>query len=188
MADRPFTRDATRCFGPGVADMKGGLAVAAHAARLLADGPRPFRLVELVSVPDEESRPAAFETLDRLAGYDAVLVLEPGEWSEFVQVSFEMLPLGLMAIGGEVRFYLRSVEPELELYASPVDIDPEEPVAPVSEPVEDSAELAAAGDSTPRRNLIQPQPGSSPRAASHEGRASGRASGSTATFSSTVGL
>ncbi len=78
VADRPFTRDATRCFGPGVADMKGGLAVAAHAARLLADGPRPFRLVELVSVPDEESRPAAFETLDRLAGYDAVLVLECG--------------------------------------------------------------------------------------------------------------
>jgi predicted AlkP superfamily phosphohydrolase/phosphomutase len=72
----------------------------------------------------------------------AVLVLEPGEWSEFVQVSFEMLPMGVMAIGGEVRFYLRSIEPELELYASPVNIDPLAPVAPVSEPESASAELA----------------------------------------------
>lgn len=86
--------------------------------------------------------------VDRAAGAaavelgDAVLVLEPGEWSEFVQVSFEMLPLGVMAIGGEVRFYLRSIEPELELYASPVNIDPLSPVAPVSEPEDASAELA----------------------------------------------
>lgn len=77
-ADRPFRRDGPRCYGPGVADMKGGLAVAAHAARLLADGPRPFARLELVSCPDEESRPCAPETLDRLQGFDAVLCLECG--------------------------------------------------------------------------------------------------------------
>ena len=77
-AERPFSRDASRCYGPGVADMKGGLAVAAHAARLLAEGPRPFGLVEVISCPDEESRPAAFETLHRVEGFDAVLVLECG--------------------------------------------------------------------------------------------------------------
>ena len=75
---RPFTRDGGRCLGPGVADMKGGLAVAAHAARLLARGPRPFARLELVSCPDEESRPEAPATLDRLAGFDAVLCLECG--------------------------------------------------------------------------------------------------------------
>ncbi|MGL6278360.1 MAG: M20/M25/M40 family metallo-hydrolase, partial [Gaiella sp.] len=53
-AARPFRRDASRCFGPGVADMKGGLAVAAHTARLLALGPRPFGVLEVVSCPDEE--------------------------------------------------------------------------------------------------------------------------------------
>ena len=77
-AARPFTRDAARCFGPGVADMKGGLAVAAHAARLLALGPRPFARLELVSCPDEESRPSAPETTGRLEGFDAVLCLECG--------------------------------------------------------------------------------------------------------------
>lgn len=77
-AARPFSRDERRCYGPGVADMKGGLAVAAHTARLLAEGPRPFGLVEVISCPDEESRPSAFETIERIEGYDAVLVLECG--------------------------------------------------------------------------------------------------------------
>ncbi len=58
--------------------MKGGLAVAVHAARLLALGPRPFALIEVVSVPDEESRPRPPATFDRLATMDAVLCLECG--------------------------------------------------------------------------------------------------------------
>ena len=74
----PFHRDETRCYGPGVADMKGGLAVAVHAARLLATGPRPFGVVEVVSCPDQESRPAPPATFERLAAMDAVLCLECG--------------------------------------------------------------------------------------------------------------
>ena len=77
-AARPFRRDGERCYGPGVADMKGGIAVALHAARLLAAGPRPFGLVELVCCPDEESRPVPPATLGRFAAFDAVLCLECG--------------------------------------------------------------------------------------------------------------
>src|SRR5258708_6330202 len=77
-AMRPFRRDGKRCYGPGVADMKGGVAVAVHAARALASGPRPFSLVEVVSVPDEESRPGPPATMERLAAFDAVLCLECG--------------------------------------------------------------------------------------------------------------
>lgn len=74
-------------------------------------------------------------------GFQKVLV-EEGEWSDFCQVSFDMLPMGLMPMGGIVRFYLRSVEPEFELYASPINIDPTAPATPVSEPLDASADLA----------------------------------------------
>lgn len=81
VAARPLQHDGPILRGPGVADMKGGVAVAAHVARLLAHLPhaeRPFARLELVSTPDEESRASPFQTSDRLAGFDAVLVLECG--------------------------------------------------------------------------------------------------------------
>lgn len=78
VASWPFSAGAERCHGPGVADMKGGIAVAAHAARLLALGPRPFATLELVSVSDEETRPSAPLTMERLEGFDAVLCMECG--------------------------------------------------------------------------------------------------------------
>jgi glutamate carboxypeptidase len=74
----PFQAGPERCHGPGVADMKGGIAVAAHAARAMATGPRPFARLELVSVSDEETRPSAPLTMERLEGFDAVLCLECG--------------------------------------------------------------------------------------------------------------
>ncbi len=72
----PFRREGDHVLGPGVADMKGGIVIAAHAARLLALGRRPFARLELVSAPDEEPRMVAPATLERLAGFDAVLCLE----------------------------------------------------------------------------------------------------------------
>jgi glutamate carboxypeptidase len=58
--------------------MKGGIAVAAHAMRLLARHGDGFGTVELVSVPDEETRTAPPWPLPEIAGADAVLVMECG--------------------------------------------------------------------------------------------------------------
>ncbi len=78
-AARPFSADAEVARGPGVADMKGGLVVAAHALRILGDQrPDLIGRLELVSVPDEEQRTTPFRTLDRLEGFDAVLCMECG--------------------------------------------------------------------------------------------------------------
>lgn len=77
-AGRPCRQDGDILRGPGVADMKGGLAVALHVADLLAATGDPFGVLEVVSVPDEEPRSSPPATLDRLAGFDAVLCLECG--------------------------------------------------------------------------------------------------------------
>ncbi len=55
-ARRPFAVSGDRCTGPGVADMKGGLVLAAMAMEQLAAGPRPFSEVRFLICADEEVR------------------------------------------------------------------------------------------------------------------------------------
>jgi predicted AlkP superfamily phosphohydrolase/phosphomutase len=74
---------------------------------------------------------------------DSRVVLRPGQWSTFVTVDFPMLPMGVESVSGIVRFYLRGIDP-FELYCSPVNVDPQAPLNPVSEPADASAELADA--------------------------------------------
>ncbi|MDX6535406.1 MAG: glutamate carboxypeptidase [Gaiellales bacterium] len=78
---RPMTTDGDLARGPGVADMKGGVLVAAHVLRLFAADETlrsGVRTIELISVPDEELRTMPFRTIDRLRGFDAVLCMECG--------------------------------------------------------------------------------------------------------------
>ncbi|MFT5290257.1 MAG: putative AlkP superfamily phosphohydrolase/phosphomutase [Planctomycetota bacterium] len=89
--------------------------------------------------------------VDREAGSVAIemdggrtVVLEPGQWSDFVEVTYKPLPMGLQSMDGIARFYLRGLDPDVELYMSPVNLSPLNPPAPVSEPASASAELAEA--------------------------------------------
>jgi glutamate carboxypeptidase len=78
-AERPFSRSGRLAYGPGVADMKGGIAVAAHVLRLVSQSHRDaFGYLELVSVPDEEIRTVPFAGIDELKGFDAVFCMECG--------------------------------------------------------------------------------------------------------------
>lgn len=60
------------------------------------------------------------------------VVLREGEYSDWVPVGFSLGP-GMRA-GGICRFYLKRLAPEVELYVSPINIDPERPALPVSHP------------------------------------------------------
>jgi predicted AlkP superfamily phosphohydrolase/phosphomutase len=65
-----------------------------------------------------------------------------GEWSDWVSVELPTLPF--QHLSGECRFYLKSLDPYFELYASPINLDPLKPELPISSPPGFAAELAAA--------------------------------------------
>jgi glutamate carboxypeptidase len=75
----PLRRDGDRLYGPGTADMKGGVVLALGVARALALRPESFAEIGLLLVTDEEWRTHEFAHVERFAGYDACLCFEAGE-------------------------------------------------------------------------------------------------------------
>lgn len=68
------------------------------------------------------------------------LTLQLGKYSPWIPVKFKAA-LGFAA-RGICRFYLKSIDPELEIYVTPVNIDPDRPDLPISHPVTYSIYLA----------------------------------------------
>jgi hypothetical protein len=64
---------------------------------------------------------------------DNEFILKEGEWSDWKAVDFEFVPMvvSASAIG---RFYLKQVRPEFQLYVTPLQINPDDPVMPISTP------------------------------------------------------
>ena len=85
-------------------------------------------------------------TIERTAGGVALTLqsqrheLRPGQWSPWFTVRFGWGPVRLC--GGIVRFHLVALDPELRLYATPVQIDPRSQSEPLTEPAAFGAELA----------------------------------------------
>jgi len=163
-----FPPDAIRgtmLAGMGVPDLRGGLGTstlytsaagvkAEESEQVLhvtadADGAIRTRLIgprnpaaqgdfttELVIQPETSRRAVSI----RSDGQPKVLEVGLGEWSDWLRVRFKT---GLLqSIGGMVRFHLVRLEPVLELYASPVNFDPEAPMFPISAPAGYARELA----------------------------------------------
>ncbi len=75
----------------------------------------------------------------RLRLGDADIQLSPGEWSDWISVSFNYF--GPASVQGIVRAYLLSAYPRVQLYISPINIDPRDPVIPLSSPPGYAAEV-----------------------------------------------
>jgi predicted AlkP superfamily phosphohydrolase/phosphomutase len=73
-------------------------------------------------------------------GGNRVLV-EEGEWSDWVEVTFDLLPAGMMPVTGAVRFYAQQLRPFFQLYASPINISPAGPFMPITSPDSFAEEL-----------------------------------------------
>ncbi len=81
-----------------------------------------------------------YEDIARIKTGESDFILKPGEWSDWVEVKFELLK-SIASASGIVRFYLRRTKPHLELYCSPVNLNPADPALPLSTPPEYTKEL-----------------------------------------------
>lgn len=75
------------------------------------------------------------------------LLLKEGEWSDWQTVDFNMGPslAGAHAAGitGSFRMYLKRVRPGLQLYVTPIQIDPMNPGQPISSPADFAPQVAS---------------------------------------------
>ena len=72
---------------------------------------------------------------------DGSLLLQQGEWSEWLPVQFDLMP-HVSSVSGMARFYLKQVRPHLLLYMTPVNIDPRDPAQAIAAPAKYAYELA----------------------------------------------
>jgi predicted AlkP superfamily phosphohydrolase/phosphomutase len=86
-----------------------------------------------------QGEPLAKRVTIHSEGQPKALEVKEGQWSDWLKVKFK---LGLLqSVKGMVRFYLVQTEPVFELYASPVNFDPDTPMFAISSPQEYAAEL-----------------------------------------------
>ena len=69
------------------------------------------------------------------------IALATGEWSRWVRIRFDAIP-NISSVSAIGRFFVKEITPQLKLYLSPLNIDPLNPVLPISEPSNYSSDLA----------------------------------------------
>src|SRR5450755_1953058 len=89
---------------------------------------------------DFEIRPDTTGIQARIVADSQNFTLKIGEYSEWIPVKFKA-GMGFGA-HGICRFYLKELSPEVEVYVTPVNIDPGKPDLPISHPVTYSIYLA----------------------------------------------
>ena len=67
--------------------------------------------------------------------------LSKDTWSNWQPVSFKTGPFS--SVSGIVKFYLKSIKPELELYVTPINFNPNKPPFPISNPRGFSRKISA---------------------------------------------
>jgi len=68
-------------------------------------------------------------------------LLKEGEWSRWIPINFPLIE-HVSCVRGMVLVYLKKAHPDIELYISPVNIDPMRPALPISNPGGYARELA----------------------------------------------
>jgi predicted AlkP superfamily phosphohydrolase/phosphomutase len=153
------------CFRENMRDEK-ELVAGGHFARLDVENDRTVAKLEgpenyLLDVAEGEKPPKMTVELEivrdpieeaiTVSVGDEKLLLKEGEWSNWIPIAFETGLPGSTVVGAAglptrmhstIRLYVREVHPYLDIYVSPLQIDPFNPANPISYPPDWSAELA----------------------------------------------
>lgn len=118
------------------------VAIQSGRAVLALEGPsnslRKDQSISSVSiVADVDPRAAA----SRLTIEGSVVILQQGEWSDWIAAEFPLIP-HIASVRGMFRLYAKQLAPRFQLYASAVNIDPRQAVLPISVPKGFSREIA----------------------------------------------
>ena len=113
-----------------------------HTAQLRIEGPRNSlrkdkapTWVEVMVHVDPEQPVARFDVNGRQ------IILRQGEWSDWIQAQFPLVA-NWKSAAGMFRIYARQLHPNLEIYVSPVNIDPTAPELPITAPESYSRQIA----------------------------------------------
>lgn len=99
-----------------------------HLAPGAHPGPNDYLTVPLTIHIDPE------ENVIWLRTKESEAILQEGEWSDWLPVTFDTLPMGLLPLHGIVRFYAKEIRPQFQLYASPVNISGKDPAQTITTP------------------------------------------------------
>jgi predicted AlkP superfamily phosphohydrolase/phosphomutase len=83
------------------------------------------------------------EPVARFSLGDMQFILKQGEWSPWIRAAFPLIP-GFKDAAGMIRIYAKELKPFLQIYVSPINIDPAHPELPISSPEPYSKELNEA--------------------------------------------
>lgn len=115
-----------------------------HVAKATLPGPRNDLVDDVKnSEIDFTINRDPWEKTVRIDLQDQQLVLKQGEWSEWVPLKFELLPM-FVSVSGMVRIYVQEVHPYLKIYMTPVNVDPANPAIPICNPDSYSKDLTEA--------------------------------------------
>src|SRR5580692_12013647 len=118
--------------------VEGGQIIPVHVenSRVTANliGPdNSFRKGSPVAVEPFSVAADPLESVAKVTVQGQEFVLREGEWSDWIRVTFQLIPF-FGNINGMCRFYLKQAHPRFQLYVSPINIDPANPVLPISTP------------------------------------------------------
>jgi predicted AlkP superfamily phosphohydrolase/phosphomutase len=96
--------------------------VGGQTTRIVGPPGRAFGRGGTIDLPMALTVPDSRDRISIEAGKSKV-TLTPGQWSDWTSLAFRVNPL--VTVHGYARFLLQSVSPEIALYVSPVQFDPE---------------------------------------------------------------